>query len=234
MIFTAYDHSYRKEVTISFCNLFWLKLVTCRGLIESNNQMLEQNEKYAMDLIIAKVKEGDMAAFNVLIDEYKSMAFTLAMKLMKSREDAEEVTQDAFLKAYKKIGQFEGKAKFSTWLYTIVYNTALTKLRKKKIPIDDSEFNREDNLSSYSESDNEWRKLQKQERSSYIKQALDRLSKEDQVVITLFYLNERSLLEICEITTWELSNVKVRLHRARKRLLKALEALLDHEVRELL
>lgn len=209
-------------------------VVTSRGLTESNNEMLEQNEKYAMDLIIAKVKEGDMAAFNVLIDEYKSMAFTLAMKLMKSREDAEEVTQDAFLKAYKKISQFEGKAKFSTWLYTIVYNTALTKLRKKKIPVDDSEFNREDNLSSYSESDNEWRKLQKQERSSYIKQALDRLSKEDQVVITLFYLNERSLQEICEITTWELSNVKVRLHRARKRLLKSLEALLDHEVRELL
>lgn len=196
--------------------------------------MLEQNEKYAMDLIIAKVKEGDLSAFNVLIDEYKDMAFTLALKLMKSREDAEEVTQDAFLKAYKKIHQFEGKAKFSTWLYTIVYHTALTRLRKKKLPIDNSGFNQEDNLTAYSESDNEWRKLQKKERSSYIKLALDRLSKEDQVVITLFYLNENSLQEICEVTEWELSNVKVRLHRARKRLLKALEALLDHEVRELL
>lgn len=196
--------------------------------------MLEQNEKYAMDLIIAKVKEGDLSAFNVLIDEYKNMAFTLAMKLMKSREDAEEVTQDAFLKAYKKIHQFEGKSKFSTWLYTIVYHTALTRLRKKKIPIDDSEFNSEENLAAYSESDNEWRRLQKEERSSYIKLALEQLSREDQVVITLFYLNENSLQEICEVTDWELSNVKVRLHRARKRLLKALEALLDHEVRELL
>ena len=64
--------------------------------------------------------------------------------------------------------------------------------------------------------------------------ALEKLSPEDQVVITLFYLNENSLQEICEITSWELSNVKVRLHRARKRLLKALEALLDNEVRELL
>ena len=196
--------------------------------------MLEQNEKYAMDLIIAKVKEGDVSAFNVLIDEYKAMAFTLAMKLMKTREDAEEVTQDAFLKAYKKINQFEGKSKFSTWLYTIVYNTALTKLRKKKIPINDSDFNQEDNSSTYSESGNEWRKLQREERSSYIKQALDKLSKEDQIVITLFYLNEQSLQEICEATEWELSNVKVRLFRARKRLLKALELLLDQEVRELL
>lgn len=234
MIFKSYDPPWPNEVTRSFRNLFMSESVTSNCLTESNNQMLEQNEKYAMDLIIAKVKEGDTLAFNVLIDEYKNMAFTLAMKLMKSREDAEEVTQDAFLKAYKKINQFEGKSKFSTWLYTIVYNTALTKLRKKKIPIDDSEFNQEDNLSSYSESGNEWRKLQKQERSSYIKQALDRLSKEDQVVITLFYLNERSLQEICEVTNWELSNVKVRLFRARKRLLKALEVLLDHEVRELL
>jgi len=196
--------------------------------------MLQQNEKYAMDLIIAKVKAGDLSAFNVLIDEYKNMAFTLALKLMKSREDAEEVTQDAFLKAYQKIHQFEGKAKFSTWLYTIVYHTALTRLRKKKLPIDNSNLGQEENLVAYSESDKEWRRLQKQERSSHIQQALSQLSSEDQLAITLFYLNENSLQEICEITTWELSNVKVRLHRARKRLLKALEALLDNEVRELL
>ena len=196
--------------------------------------MQQQNEKYAMDLIIDKVKSGDLSAFNVLIDEYKNMAFTLALKLMKSREDAEEVTQDAFLKAYTKIHQFEGKSKFSTWLYTIVYHTALTRLRKKQLPMDNTQLGQEENLTAYSESDKEWRRLQKEERSSYIQMALSKLSSEDQVAITLFYLNENSLQEICEITGWELSNVKVRLHRARKRLLKALEALLDNEVRELL
>lgn len=196
--------------------------------------MKENNEQYAMELIIAKLKDGDMTAFNVLIDEYKAMAFTLALKLMKNREDAEEVTQDAFLKAYKNIKQFEGKAKFSTWLYTIVYNTALTKLRKKKIPTSDITYHAEEKLSSYSESGKEWHQLQKVERSGYIKQAMELLSSEDQVAITLFYLNENSLQEICEITNWELSNVKVRLHRARKRLLKVLEQLLDTEVRSLL
>ncbi len=196
--------------------------------------MKESNEQYAMELIIAKVKAGDMTAFNVLIDEHKAMAFTLALKLMKNREDAEEVAQDAFLKAYKNIGQFEGSSKFSTWLYTIVYNTALTRLRKKKLPTTDLDFHQEENLASYSESDKEWHRLQKSERTSYIKEALDLLSTDDQVAITLFYLNENSLQEICEITHWELSNVKVRLHRARKRLLKALEQLLDSEVRSLL
>ena len=193
-----------------------------------------ENEQYAMDLIIAKVKGGDLSAFNVLMNEYKGMAFTLALKLMKSREDAEEVTQDAFLKAYKNIKQFEGKSKFSTWLYTIVYHTALTRLRKKKLPIDHSDYMAEDNLIQYSESDKEWRKLQRDERSSYINQALDQMMPDDKVAITLFYIQENSLQEICEITGWELSNVKVRLHRARKRLLTKLEGMLDQEVRSLL
>ena len=196
--------------------------------------MKGHNERYAMELIIAKVKQGDMVAFNALIDEYKAMAFTLALKLMKNREDAEEVAQDAFVKAYKNIGQFEGKSKFSTWLYTIVYNTALTRLRKKQLDIQDIDSHSVEFSSAFSESGMEWRNLQRDERSSYIKQALEQLVVEDQVVITLFYLNENSLAEICEITNWELSNVKVRLHRARKRLLVELEKLLETEVRSLL
>lgn len=196
--------------------------------------MKRHNERYAMELIIAKVKQGDMVAFNALIDEYKAMAFTLALKLMKNREDAEEVAQDAFVKAYKNIGQFEGKSKFSTWLYTIVYNTALTRLRKKQLDIQDIDSHSVESSSALSESGMEWRNLQRDERSSYIKQALEQLVEEDQVVISLFYLNENSLAEICEITNWELSNVKVRLHRARKRLLIELEKLLETEVRSLL
>ncbi|WP_420385045.1 RNA polymerase sigma factor [Roseivirga sp.] len=196
--------------------------------------MKGHNESYAMELIIAKVKQGDMVAFNALIDEYKGMAFTLALKMMKNREDAEEVAQDAFVKAYKYINQFEGKSKFSTWLYTIVYNTALTRLKKKKLDMQDIEGHVIEDSSAYAESGSEWRKLQKDERSSYIQQALELLVSEDQIVITLFYLNENSLAEICEITGWELSNVKVRLHRARKRLLAALEKLLDTEVKSLL
>ncbi|MFT6216369.1 MAG: RNA polymerase sigma-70 factor (ECF subfamily) [Roseivirga sp.] len=89
-------------------------------------------------------------------------------------------------------------------------------------------------MNNCSESDEEWRKLQKDERSTFIKKALNALNEEDAIVITLFYLNENSLQEISEITNWEISNVKVKLHRARKRLLLKLEALLDTEVRPLL
>ena len=196
--------------------------------------MKPHNEQYAMELIIAKVKNGDVAAFGVLVDEHKGMAFTLALRLLKSREDAEEVTQDSFLKAYKNIGQFKGDAKFSTWLYSIVYNTALTHLRKKRVKTTEIGDLSLENLLELSEPDQQWRRLQKEERSGHIKTALNKLRGDDQVAITLFYLNENSLQEICEITGWELSNVKVRLHRARKRLLVELERLLDNEVRELL
>ncbi|WP_422355685.1 RNA polymerase sigma factor [Roseivirga pacifica] len=196
--------------------------------------MKGHNESYAMELIIAKVKQGDMVAFNALIDEYKAMAFTLSLRLLKNREDAEEATQDAFVKAYKNIGQFEGKSKFSTWLYTIVYHTALTQMRKRKLETTDISNELIENSGVFSESGKEWQRLQRVERSNYIQQALDRLLEDDQVAITLFYLNENSLAEISEITGWEMSNVKVRLHRARKRLLSALEQLLDDEVKSLL
>lgn len=162
--------------------------------------MKAENEQYAMDLIIAKVTKGDMYAFNVLIEEHKNMAFTLAFKIMKSREDAEEVAQDSFLKAYKNIKKFQGKSKFSTWLYSIVYNTALTRLRKKQLPIDNSDYIAEDNLLNYSVTDNEWRRLQREERTTYIQKALDVMRNDDRVAITLFYMNENSLNEICEIT----------------------------------
>lgn len=196
--------------------------------------MKGHNETYAMELIIAKVKQGDMVAFNALIDEYKAMAFTLSLRLLKNREDAEEATQDAFVKAYKNIGQFEGNSKFSTWLYTIVYHTALTRMRKKKLETTDISNEFIVNSVVFSESGNEWKRLQRTERSNFIQQALEQLLEDDQVAITLFYLNENSLVEISEITGWEMSNVKVRLHRARKRLLSALEQLLDDEVKSLL
>ena len=68
---------------------------------------------------IEKILHGDSNAFAFLIDKYKDMVFTLAIKMVKNREVAEEVAQDAFLKAYKYLPKFKGDAKFSTWLYKI-------------------------------------------------------------------------------------------------------------------
>ena len=76
-------------------------------------------------IYINKVLEGDRNAFAYLVDKYKTMVYSLALRLVKDREEAEEISQDAFIKAYQSLASFKGKAKFSSWLYRIVYNTAI-------------------------------------------------------------------------------------------------------------
>ena len=83
--------------------------------------------------LISKVLSGDQQAYAGLVSRYQNYVFTLALRVVKSREDAEEVAQDSFIKAYKYLADFKGASKFSTWLYTIVNNTAISFLRKKKV-----------------------------------------------------------------------------------------------------
>ena len=82
--------------------------------------------------IISKVLNGDQQAYAELVSRYQNYVFTLTLRMIKSREDAEEVAQDIFVKAYRSLANFRGDAKFSTWLYTIVNTTCITFLRKKK------------------------------------------------------------------------------------------------------
>ncbi len=96
-------------------------------------------DKNSDQIYIDKVLAGDTNAFAYLINKYKNMTYTIAIKIVKSHEDAEEVAQDSFLKAYEKLNTFKGNAKFSTWLYTIVYRNAITKIRKKKVTTTDIE-----------------------------------------------------------------------------------------------
>src|SRR5258705_13266819 len=85
--------------------------------------------------IIGQVLDGNQDAYSVLVNRYQNYVFTLAFRMIKNREDAEEVAQDAFIKAYKYLRDFRGESKFSTWLYTIVNTTAITFLRKKKLDV---------------------------------------------------------------------------------------------------
>ena len=85
--------------------------------------------------IISKVLNGDPQAFAGLVDRYQNYVFTLTLRMIKSREDAEEVAQDVFIKAFRSLANFRGESKFSTWLYTIVNITCITFLRKKKLEV---------------------------------------------------------------------------------------------------
>ncbi|MCE6992435.1 RNA polymerase sigma factor [Dyadobacter sp. CY323] len=174
---------------------------------------------------IEKVKRGDLASYTYLVDKYKNMAFTIAMRILSDSFEAEDVAQESFIKAYLQIGSFQGKSKFSTWLYTIVYRTAVSKLQQGKFKFAslDDEIGEE---YAYDYSSNAIEKLQTAEREKFVKEAIQRLPKAESVVITLFYLSENSVEEISEITGLSASNVKVKLFRARKILEKELHFLL--------
>ena len=182
---------------------------------------------------IEKVKNGDSNAFAFLINRYKSMTYTLAIRIVKSHEDAEEVAMDSFLKAFQKIDSFKGESKFSTWLYTIVYREAITKVRKKRIDTAEVDDFVKDN---YSEDQDfpQLEAMKEEEQKKYVRQAVDRLPEKDALIITLFYLNENSIEEIQQITDLTESNVKVKLFRARKKLKTELAGLLNEELNTIL
>lgn len=190
-------------------------------------------EAKADQIYIDRVLQGDSNAFAFLINRYKDMVFTLALKIVKSREDAEEVAQDSFLKAYQKLEGFKGQSKFSTWLYTIAYRSALTKVRKKKLETTDIDSYVLDNHKDGQDFP-QLEAIKNGEQQKYVREAIDNLGQVDSLLITLFYLHDNSIEEIQEITEMSQSNVKVRLFRARKRLYKELSLLLKDEVKTIL
>lgn len=174
---------------------------------------------------IERVKKGDSASYAFLVNKYQNMAFTVALKIVNNREDAEDIIQESFLKAYQQIHTFENKSKFSTWLYTIVYRAALNKLPRNKVAfftIDDEahESYAVDTSSTPSVS------LEIKDEQQYVKDAIQRLPQSEALLITLYYLNESSLKEIEEITGLTINNIKIKLFRARKKLEQELHFLL--------
>jgi RNA polymerase sigma-70 factor (ECF subfamily) len=184
--------------------------------------------------LISEVLAGKQSAYAQLIERHKRFVFTLAMRFAKNREDAEEIAQDCFVKAYRSLHTFKNHSKFSTWLYSIVYTTAMTFIRKKKLDtssLDDQENHLQvENLEGAFGSDT----IENKSRKEYITRAIDLLMPDDAAIITLFYLAENSLEEIGKALGMETNTAKVKLHRARHRLKDKLEGLLKHEVKELL
>jgi len=148
---------------------------------------------------ISKTLKGDLASFGILIKKHEKYAFTLALRILKNPEEAEEATQDAFMKVYHSLNSFEGNSKFTTWLYKIIYHEALRRLRKNKhewnlieqsIPHDGVSEEFLDGIETLHES----------QRKEIIKKGLECLKGNESTVLTLFYLQEQSIKEITEVT----------------------------------
>ena len=184
--------------------------------------------------LVAAVLRGQTQSYAVLVEKHQNLVFSIVLKYISGREDAEEVAQDVFIKAFKALGDFRGQSKFSTWLYTIATTTALSFLRKKKLALTsiDTEtgMNYVDNIPGVMKAD----QIEQKSKSELIGKALKLLSSEDSQVIALFYQGEQTLDEIAKILGKEANTVKVQLHRARTRLKEKLVTHYPLESKDLL
>lgn len=179
---------------------------------------------------IEKVLNGQTGYFSNIVEKYQDIVFSIALKVLKNREDAEEMAQESFIKAYKSLHTFKGTAKFSTWLYRIVYNTCISEVRKKKqyfVSTDDVQI------------EDETEELQldgipEENRAKCVKAALEKLPEDEYTLILLYYFEDQSVEEISKVTRLSESNVKVKLFRARKRLYTIINDLMKEEIYTLL
>lgn len=166
--------------------------------------------------IIHRILEGETTLYEYLLNKYSQQVFVLIVRMVGSREDAEELTQDTFLKAFEHLASFKAESSFSTWIYRIAYNTAISATRKRKQElclVDDAQLaNLSDSLvdsALNNESEEQIKKLNR---------AIDQLATDERALITLFYQEEKSLSETATILGLTESNAKVKLHRIRKKL----------------
>lgn len=174
-------------------------------------------------LLIDRILSGERQLYAELVDRYKSYAYTIALKILQNRPDAEEAAQDSFIKAFHHLAGFNQQAKFSTWLYRIVFNTSISYKRKNR-----HQFQSIENVVvEYSqEADGT---LEREDKKRYLSQALAKLNESDRTALTLFYMQEFSLDEIAEIMGMQANTVKVRVHRARLRVAEELKNILQKE-----
>lgn len=186
------------------------------------------NENLKDIQLIERILAGDASAYRALVQRHKDFAFTVAYRILNHREEAEEAAQDAFIQAFGALKEFNQTAKFTTWFYRIVFNAALGAKRRQKPTESITEVKAIDYAVTGTSHN-----LHQKERIKNIQQALAQLSADDVTMITLFYLQEQSLEEIAEITGISAETVKVKLHRARKRLADTLRKQLGEEVKNL-
>jgi RNA polymerase sigma factor (sigma-70 family) len=182
-------------------------------------------DQYYIDLI----KKGNLNAFTHLVNRYKDMVFTLSLKMVNNKEEAEEIAQDTFIKVFNSLNKFKGDSKFSTWIYRITYNTCLDRIRK----------NKKEKTVSYIEDFSEHQakaiktifdSIDENERNKAIEDCLKELPPEDAFLLTLYYFDDKSIDEISKVINTSVDNIKVKLFRIRKKVAVIFKKKLEPEL----
>ncbi len=166
---------------------------------------------------IKQILAGETNLFSIFLQRYNKSVFALIFRMIPVKEDAEELTQDTFLKAFKKLDTFKGDSSFSTWLFRIAYNTAISATRKKKIifpAIEERQLNdiADESVNTFFENDDN------EELIKQLEIAIEQLDFEEKALVTLFYLEEKSVADVSCVLGLSVENVRVRLYRVRKKL----------------
>ncbi|MDR1623987.1 MAG: sigma-70 family RNA polymerase sigma factor [Tannerellaceae bacterium] len=176
-------------------------------------------ELYTDTYYIKRIQEGDTTAYTCILDKYSRQVYSLAFKVVHNKEDAEELAQDVFLKVFKHLNGFKGDSSFSTWVYRIAYNTAISYTRKKKqeyLAIEEAAIanvaEEEEEVADALEQTDSDRQME------ILDKALAQLPPDERAMILFFYMEGKSIDEIASITAFSVSNVKTKLHRIRKKL----------------
>lgn len=172
-----------------------------------------KGDKYYLDLVLS----GNRNAYAYVIDRHKDNVYSLALKICGNIEDAEEVAQDSFMKAYRSLKSFRSKSSFATWIYRIVYNTAISHLRSNKAPVLQLEDFPADSVDFLRDNENE-ESAKKEYRRTLLNFALQKLKADDRALISMYYFQELSLEEMSGVTAYTKTNLKVKLFRARQRM----------------
>ena len=181
--------------------------------------------------LIESVKKGDTQAFRLLVDKYKDVSLSLACSILKDKEKAEDVLQDAFMKVFHKASSFKHQSAFSSWLYRIVVNTSYNELKRNKnyLKLDEVSPNE-----PFTNDKTAIQYLKEEDQKKYVILALNRLKPDEALVLRLFYLCDMSLKEVQDVTNFTSSKIKVDLHRGRKNMEAVLTDLLGSQLKDLL
>lgn len=187
--------------------------------------MNHQSDQY----YIKQVLEGNTNSYGILVQRYQSLVYTVVYRMVKNKEEAEEIAQDTFVKAYKSLVNYRGESKFSTWLYTIAYRKSLDAIKVKKRfvstelieEISEGEIGMVNDALNY---------LQTKEKKKIIADSILKLPEEEAAIVTLYYFEEKSVKEIKEIVGLTEENIKIKLYRSRKKLYSILRHYVSPEM----
>lgn len=178
-------------------------------------------EREIEKIYIRRILEGDIEVFSLLVSKYQNLVFTICSRVFDNKEEAEDIAQESFIKCYQSLKQFKGESKFSSWLYTITYNTCMNhlKYKKRQTSVEDIANVADQDII---EQDHIFAKLEQKEQTNLIQKALSKLELDEQMIIQLYYYEELPIKEISNILSLKIENIKIKLFRSRKKLFNIL------------